>query len=101
MRFKAPGQHPIFKRIIASKHCMNARITICHDQIKTLKLSVRETNTNLASLLQPETYQAFSQFLNTRALSVRNTLMKDTRRNLITWRMNTAILTTGTKQNGL
>ena len=76
LRFKAPGQHPIFKRIMerASKHCMNARITICHDQIKTLKLSIRETNTNLASLLQPETYQAFSQFLNTRAISVRDNI---------------------------
>ena len=55
------------KRIMerASKHCINARTTICHGQIKTLKLSIRETNINLASLLQPETYQAFSQLLNT------------------------------------
>ena len=58
----------------ASKLCMNARITICHDQIKTLKLSIRETNTNLASLRQPETYQPFSQFLNTRAISFRNNI---------------------------
>ena len=57
---------------------MNARITICHDQIKTLKLSIKETNTNLTSLLQPETYQAFSQFLNTRALSVRNNINERT-----------------------
>ena len=35
---------------------------------------IRETNINLASLLQPETYQAFSQLLNTRALSVRNNI---------------------------
>ena len=33
LRFKAPSQHPIFKRIMerASNHCMRARITICHD----------------------------------------------------------------------
>ena len=42
--------------------------------IKTLKLSIRETNTNMVSLLQPETYQAVSQFLKTRAVSVRNNI---------------------------
>ena len=71
LRFKAPSQHSI-ERIMerASNHCMRARITICHDQIKNLKISIRETKTNLASALQPDTINDLSQFQNTQALSV-------------------------------
>ena len=80
LRFKAPSQHSIFERIMerASNHCMRARITICHDQIKNLKISIRETKTNLTQLMI---------FLNSKIHklfpSIR-TLMKDIPRNLIT-----------------
>ena len=42
LRFKPPGSHPIFKRIMertSIKHCLRARISICHSQIQSLKKS--------------------------------------------------------------
>ena len=50
LRFKPPGIHPVFKRIMerASKHCMRARISICHDRIRFLKETLDESKQQLS-----------------------------------------------------
>ena len=46
LRFRPPGNQLIFKRIMerASRHCMKARIAICHDQIKEKRRILRTSD---------------------------------------------------------
>ena len=50
LRCKPPGIHPVFKRIMerTSKHCMRARISICHDRIRFLKETLDESKQQLS-----------------------------------------------------
>ena len=76
LRFKPPGNHPIFKHIMerASKHCMRARIAICHNQIRTLKGALEETKHQLLDLVTEDTSSTLLQFLKRRSQSVRNSI---------------------------
>ena len=76
LRFKPPGSHPIFKRIMerASKHCLRARISICHSQIQSLKNILDNSSTRFTSLVRDDISSAMSQFLKHRAYSVRSTI---------------------------
>ncbi len=51
LRFKAPGNQQIFKRIMerTSIHCMRARISICHEQIRSTKRIITENRNKLQS----------------------------------------------------
>ena len=76
LRFKPPGNHPVFKRIMerASKHCMRARISICHDRIQTLKGTLDESKQQLSSFVTEDTSSTLLQFLKMRSQSVRNNI---------------------------
>ncbi len=76
LRFSPPGSHPIFKRIMerTSIHCMRARISICHEQIRTTNHIVSENRRKLSTLISEELFARFSQFLKSRATSVQNNI---------------------------
>ena len=76
LRFSPPGSHPIFKRIMerTSIHCMRARISICHEQIRTTNHIVSENRRKLSTLISEELFARFSQFLKSRASSVQNNI---------------------------
>ena len=76
LRFKPPGIHPVFKRIMerASKHCMRARISICHDRIRFLKETLDEFKQQLSSLVTEDISSMLLQFLKMRSQSVRNNI---------------------------
>ena len=76
LRFKPPGNHPIFKHIMerASEHCMRARISICHSQIRTIKTVLDDSTQRFSSLVTNDISSAMSQFLKRRTHSVRNTI---------------------------
>ena len=58
----------------ASKHCMRARISICHNRIRTLKGALEETKHQLLDLVTEDTSSTLVQFLKRRSLSVRNSI---------------------------
>ena len=74
LRFKPPGDHPIFKRIMerTSMHCMKARISICHNQIRNLKRALEKTKHQLSVLVTEDILSMLLQFLKKRSQSVRN-----------------------------
>ena len=76
LRFKAPGTHPIFRRIMerTSNHCMRARIHICHEQIRSTKQAISSVKQNLKQLISDELFSSLSNFLNHRARSVQETI---------------------------
>ena len=76
LRFKPPGNHPIFKRIMdrASTHCMKARVHICHEQIRSTNVAITNIKQNLKPLISHETFTSLSEFLNSRARSVQATI---------------------------
>ncbi len=58
----------------ASKHCMKARIFICHDHIKSIKNQMNNTRHELAIILPTATLQSLNEFLKQRMLSVCDTI---------------------------
>lgn len=58
----------------ASKHCLTARISICHSQIRSLKNILDNSSTRFTSLVGKEISSAMSQLLKHRAYSVRSTI---------------------------
>ena len=76
LRFNPPGKHKVFRQIMerASKHCMRARISICHERINFVKKRIHRTTRELASILPQETFDSLSNFLKQRALNVRDSI---------------------------
>ena len=76
LRFRPPGNQLIFKRIMerASRHCMKARISICHDQIKEKRRILLETMKELTPLISDNTSTIFRNFLKMRAGAVRDSI---------------------------
>ena len=76
LRFKPPGTHQVFKRIMdrPSKHCMRARISICHDQIKSANNVIDNAKRELSSLIDDAALSSLIQFLQKRVYSVRNNI---------------------------
>ena len=76
LRFRPPGNQLIFKRIMerASRHCMKARISICHDQIKEKRRILLETMNELTPLISDNTSTIFRNFLKMRAEAVRDSI---------------------------
>ena len=76
LRFKPPGSHPVFQRIMdrASKHCLRARINICHDHIKTSKDNIKNTKRELSLLINEDTYSTLMSFLKSRTTSFHNNI---------------------------
>ncbi len=76
LRFHPPGNHRIFRQIMerASKHCMKARISICHDHIKSIKNRMNNTRHELALILPTAILESLNEFLKQRALSVCDTI---------------------------
>ena len=58
-------------------HCMKARISICHDQIKAGKRAIQDTLKELTPLVSADNLLALKNFLKRRAQAVRNNI--DTR----------------------
>ena len=58
----------------ASKHCLRARISICHSQIQSLKNILDNSSTCFTSLVCDDISSAMSQFLKYMAYSVRSTI---------------------------
>ena len=56
----------------ASKHCLRARITICHEHIKTSRTAIGNTKRELCSLINEDTYATLLLFLKNRATSFNN-----------------------------
>ena len=76
LRFRPPSNLPIFKRIMerASKHCMRARISICHNRIRSLKGALEETKHQLSGLVSEDISSTLLQFLKRRSQSVRSNI---------------------------
>jgi hypothetical protein len=76
LRFNPPGNNVIFKQIMerASKHCMKARIYICHSQINSIKKRMHHTRIELTSILPIDTFKNLNEFLKQHAQSVRDTI---------------------------
>ncbi|XP_068756955.1 uncharacterized protein [Montipora capricornis] len=76
LRFRPPGKQLIFKRIMerASMHCMKARVSICHDQIKTKNRTIQETLKELTPLVSSDNLMALKDFLKRRAEAVRDNI---------------------------
>ena len=76
LRFRPPGNQLIFKRIMeqVSRHCMKARISICHNQIKGERRTLRETSKELTPLISDNTSTMFQNFLKKRAEAVRSSI---------------------------
>ncbi|XP_068737985.1 uncharacterized protein [Montipora capricornis] len=76
LKFRPPGNQLIFRRIMerASRHCMKARISICHDQIKEKRRILLETMNDLTPLISENTLMVFQNFLKMRAESVRSSI---------------------------
>ncbi|XP_068691539.1 uncharacterized protein [Montipora foliosa] len=76
LRFKPPGNHPMFKNIMerASKHCMRARISICHNRIRVLKRTLEESKQQLSTLVTNDISSTLLQYLIKRSQSVRNNI---------------------------
>ena len=76
VRFKPPGRHPVFQRIMdrASKHCLRARIAICHDHIKTSKNNIENTKRDVSSRINENTFSTLLLFLKSRATSFHNSI---------------------------
>ena len=72
LRFTPPGYHPIFK--LASKHCMRARISICHNQIRRLNGTLEETKQKFSTLVTEDISSTLLQFLRKRSQSVRTSI---------------------------
>ena len=75
-RFRPPSNLPIFKRIMerASKHCIRARISICHNRIRSLKGALKETKHQLSGLVSEDISSTLLQFLKRRSQSVRSNI---------------------------
>ena len=76
LRFKPPGPQLIFRQIMekASKHCVRARIAICHDQIKSARNKIKSNRQQLSQQVTNDTFNSLSKFLNNRARSVQNSI---------------------------
>ena len=76
LRFKPPGRQPTFKRIIerASNHCLKARISICHSNIKETRKHIDDMKKDLAALIDSTTFAALHKFLRNCASSVHRTI---------------------------
>lgn len=55
-------------------HCMKARISICHDQIKVKKRAIQDTLNELTPLVSADSLFALKNFLKKRAQAVRNSI---------------------------
>ena len=71
LRFKPPSNLPIFKRIMERTL---ARISICHDRIRSLKGALEETKHQLSGLVSEDISSTLLQFLKRRSQSVRNNI---------------------------
>ncbi|XP_068671416.1 uncharacterized protein [Montipora foliosa] len=58
----------------ASMHCMKARVSICHDQIKTKNRTIQETLKELTPLVSSDNLMALKDFLKRRAEAVRDNI---------------------------
>ena len=58
----------------ASKHCLRARINICHDHIKTSKDNIKNTKRELSLLINEDTYSTLMSFLKSRTTSFHNNI---------------------------
>ena len=76
LRFSPPGSHPVFKRIMkrTSIHCMRARISICHEQIRSTNRIINENRRKLAVLISEDSFSRFALFLKNRAKSVQDNI---------------------------
>ena len=76
LRFKSPGCHPVFQQIMdrASKHCLRARISICHYHIKTSQDNIKITKRELSLLINENTFSTLMSFLESRARSFHNNI---------------------------
>ncbi len=74
LRFKAPGNHPIFKCVMehTSIHCMKARIAICHEQIRSTNRIIVENRKKLLTLISKESYYHLTEFLKHRAKTIKD-----------------------------
>ena len=74
LRFSPPGSHPVFKRIMkrTSIHCMRARISICHEQIRSTNRVINGNRRKLAVLISEDSFCRFALFLKSRAKSVQD-----------------------------
>ena len=66
----------------ASKQCMKARISLCHEQINNLKKTITETKYELSNILPSNTIVDLLRFLAERSLSVKNTINERHRKKL-------------------
>ena len=55
-------------------HCMKARVSICHDQIKAKNRTIQETLKELTPLVSADNLMALKHFLKRRAQAVRNSI---------------------------
>ena len=87
LRFKPPDSHPVFQQIMdrASKHCLWARINLCHHHIKTSKDNINSTKHELSSLINEDTYSTLMSFLKSRATSFHNNINARHAKKLATW----------------
>lgn len=76
LRFKAPGDHSVFKRITerTSAHCTRARINISYNQIRSTNPIIAGNGRKLSNLISDESYFRLSEFLKHRAKSVKNSI---------------------------
>jgi hypothetical protein len=76
LRFKAPGNHPVFKCIMecTSTHCITARITICHEQIRSTNHIIVENRKKLSTLISKDSYSRLTEFLKHRVKAVQNNI---------------------------
>jgi hypothetical protein len=76
LRFNPPGKHKIFRQIMerASKHCMRARISICHERINFVKKRIHTTTQELAAILPQPMFNSLHEFLKQRMVRVRDTI---------------------------
>ena len=83
LRFKAPGKHSIFKKIIerTSVQCMRARIAICHQQIQSTNHIINENRKKLSMLISKESYSRLTEFLKHRAKCIQNNISTRHERN--------------------
>ena len=74
LRLNPPGSHPVFKTFMerATTHCMRARISTCHEQIRSTNRIIADNRRELSTLVSEDSLARFSQFLNSRAKSVQN-----------------------------
>jgi hypothetical protein len=102
LRFNPPGSHPIFRTIMerATTHCMRARISICHEQIRSTNRIIADNGRELSTLISDDSLTRFSQFLKSRTESVQNRITARHQKSYRIWGKNLDPETRLTQRNG-